>query len=244
MIILYVIGGIIAGIAGLLLFLTICMLPISTKRYYEKDSKFYRILINIAAALGCWGGGLRLHITGEEQLPVDRRILYVGNHVSNFDPVIMLHAFPRAKLAYISKISNFSIPWFGRYIRRCCFMDIDRENPRNAIVTINRAAELLKNQEVSIGVYPEGTRSKTAELLPFHNGVFKIAQKANVDIAVVSLIGTEKIHKNFPWHKTDIFVDVLGVIPAEQIKGVKTDVIGGQVEALLRENKRRREQEK
>ena len=243
MIVLYAFLGVFGAIAGILLLLTIFMLPISTSRYYEKDSKFYRILINIAAALGCWGGRLRLHISGQEQLPSDRRILYVGNHVSNFDPVIMLHAFPKAKLAYISKISNFKIPWFGRYIRRCCFMDIDRENPRNAIVTINRAAELLKSQEVSIGVYPEGTRSKSAELLPFHNGVFKIAQKANADIAVVSLIGTEKIHKNFPWHRTDIFVDVLGVIPAEQIKGVKTDVIGSQVEALLRDNKRKRAQE-
>lgn len=243
MVIVYILLGILAITAVLLLFLTICMIPISTNQYYEKDSKFYRILVTIAAALGCWGGRLRLHITGKEQLPADRRILYVGNHVSNFDPVIMLYVFPKAKLAYISKISNFKIPWFGRYIRRCCFMDIDRENPRNAIVTINRAAELLKNQEVSIGVYPEGTRSKTAELLPFHNGVFKIAQKANVDIAVVSLIGTEKIHKNFPWHKTDIFVDVLGIIPADQIKGVKTDVIGSQVEALLRDNKRKRAQE-
>ena len=120
-------------------------------------------------------------------------------------------------------------------------MDIDRENPRKAIVTINRAAELLKSQEVSIGVYPEGRRSKTAELLPFHNGVFKIAQKADADIAVISLVGTQKIHKNFPWRRTDIYVDVLDVIPAEQIKGVKTDVIGGRVEALLRENQRIRE---
>lgn len=237
---LYILLTIVGLIALLLLFLTGCSLLVSTTKYYEKDSKFYRFLIDLAAMVGCWGGRLHLHITGKDLLPVDRRILYVGNHVSNFDPVITLHAFPKAKLSYISKVSNFKIPWFGRFIRRCCFMDIDRENPRNAIVTINRAAELLKNQEVSIGVYPEGTRSKTAELLPFHNGVFKIAQKANVDIAVVSLIGTEKIHQNFPWRRTDIFVDVLEIIPAEQIKGIKTDVIGSRVEALLRENQRKR----
>ena len=70
--------------------------------------------------------------------------------------------------------------------------------------------------------------------------MFKIAQKANVDIAVVSLSGTENIHKNFPWRKTDIYVDVLEIIPAEEIKGVKTEVIGNRVEALLRENKRKR----
>lgn len=240
MLVLYIFGGILGFVALLLLFLTVCMLFVSPKKYYEKDSKFYRFLINLAAAVACWGGRLRLHVTGKEMLPADRRILYVGNHVSNYDPIITWHAFPKAKLSFISKASNFKIPWFGRYIRRCCFMDIDRENPRNAIVTINRAADLLKKQEVSIGVYPEGTRSKSAELLPFHNGVFKIAQKANVDIAVISLIGTENIHKNFPWRKTDVYVDVLEVIPADEIKGLKTEVIGSRVETLLIENKRKR----
>ena len=241
MIFVYILLAILGLFMSLVLFLTVCVLPVSPTKYYEKDSRFYRFMIDLAAAVGCWGARLRLHVTGKELLPENKCILYVGNHVSNFDPIITWHAFPQAKLSYISKASNFKIPWFGRFIRRCCFMDIDRENPRNAIVTINRAAELLKKQEVSIGVYPEGTRSKTAELLPFHNGVFKIAQKANVDIAVISLTGTEKIHKNFPRRRTDIYVDVLEIIPAEQIKGVKTDVIGNRVEALLRENKRKRE---
>ena len=240
MLFLYMLLGILGFVVTVLLFLTVCMLPVSSKKYYEKDSRFYRFLIDLAAAVACWGGRLRLHVTGKELL-TEQRILYVGNHVSNYDPIVTWHAFPKAKLAFISKASNFKIPWFGRFIRRCCFMDIDRENPRNAIMTINRAAELLKNQEVSVGVYPEGTRSKSAELLPFHNGVFKIAQKANVDIAVVSLIGTEKIHKNFPWHRTDVYVDVLEVIPAAEIKGVKTEIIGSRVESLLRENRRKRE---
>ena len=240
MIVVYILLAIVAALLLLVLFLTLCTIPVSITKYYEKDSRFYRFMIDLAAAVACWGARLKLHITGKELLPENKRILYVGNHVSNYDPIITWHAFPKAKLSYISKASNFKIPWFGHFIRRCCFMDIDRENPRNAIITINRASELLKNQEVSIGVYPEGTRSKTAELLPFHNGVFKIAQKANVDIAVVSLTGTENIHKNFPWRKTDIYVDVLEIIPAKEIKGVKTEVIGSRVEALLRENKRKR----
>ena len=243
MIVLYVLLAVLAMLVAVVLFLTVCALLVPSGRIYDQDSKFYRLMIDIAAAVACWGARLRLHVTGRELVPTDRRILYVGNHVSNFDPIITWHAFPKAKLSYISKASNFKIPWFGSFIRRCCFMDIDRENPRNAIVTINRAAELLKKQEVSIGVYPEGTRSKTAELLPFHNGVFKIAQKANVDIAVVSLTGTEKIHKNFPLNRTDIYVDVLEIIPADQIKGVKTELIGKRVETLLRDNKIKREKE-
>lgn len=240
---LYILLGILGLLAALILFLTVCMLPVSPNKYYDKDSRFYRFLIDLAAAVACWGARLRLHVAGKDRLPTDRRILYVGNHVSNYDPIITWHAFPKAKLSFISKASNFKIPWFGRFIRRCCFMDINRENPRDAIRTINRAADLLKNQEVSIGVYPEGTRSKSAELLPFHNGVFKIAQKANVDIAVISLTGTEKIHENFPWRRTDVYVDVLEVISADEIKGLKTEIIGSRVEALLRENKRKREKD-
>jgi len=241
LIVLYIFLGILGLVGALLLFLTICCIPVSTDTYYMKDSPFYRFLVKLAAAVACFGARIRLHVTGMEKLPADRRILFVGNHVSNYDPIVTMHVFRKWKLAYISKASNFKIPWFGRIIRKCCFMDIDRENPRNAIVTINRAAQLLDGQEVSIGVYPEGTRSKTGDLLPFHNGVFKIAQKANADIAVISLNGTQNIAGNFPMRATDVYVDVLEVLPADQYHKVKTDVIGGRVEQLLRENKGKRE---
>lgn len=242
-VILYILLGILGFLVALVLFLSICCLPIDKTKYYEKDSKFYRFLINLAAAVACYGARIRIHVTGREKLPKGKRILYVGNHVSNYDPIITWHALPEAKLSFISKASNFNIPWFGYFIRRCCFMDIDRENPRNAIAAINRAADLLKNQEVSVGVYPEGTRSKTAQLLPFHNGVFKIAQKAEVDIAVVSLIGTQNISKNYPLHHTDVYLDVLEVIPAHELHKVKTEIIGSRVEALLLENQKRREKQ-
>lgn len=58
-------------------------------------------------------------------------------------------------LAFVSKAENFQIPIFGRIIRRCCFMAIDRENPRNALLTIEKAAKLIASDEVSIGIYPE-----------------------------------------------------------------------------------------
>ena len=112
-------------------------------------------------------------------------------------------------------------------------MAIDRENPRNALKTILKAAELLKKDEVSIGVYPEGTRSKECKLLPFHNGVFKIAQKANADIVVLAVSGTEQIHKNYPFHHTDVYLDVLEVLSADTVKSSKTDALGERIRAEL-----------
>lgn len=103
--------------------------------------------------------------------------MFVGNHRSNFDPIIEWLVLKPWDIAFISKGENFKIPFFGRIIRKCCFMPIDRENPRKALRTINKASDLLQSGEVSIGVYPEGTRSKTGELLPFHDGVFHIAKR-------------------------------------------------------------------
>ena len=131
------------------------------------------------------------------------------------------------------------MPFFGRIIRKCCFLPIDRENPRKAIPTINRAAKLLKKQEVSIGIYPEGTRSKTGKLLPFHNGVFKIAQKAEAPIVVLSITGTERIAKRTPFRTTDVYLDVLEVFP--NIKETKTELIGTAVRRLIEANIERRD---
>lgn len=127
------------------------------------------------------------------------------------------------------------MPIFGRIIRKCCFMEIDRENPRRAMETINRAATLLQQGEVSIGVYPEGTRSKSGELLPFHNGVFKIAQKAGAPIVVVAIRGTEKIHSQVILHRSEAYVDVVDVISPEEWKSARTSDIGARVRGALLE---------
>ncbi len=219
------------------LFLLVCSLFANPKKEYENHSRFYRTLLNGATAFAMKIMRIRIHTSGLEKVPQDtKNILFVSNHRSNFDPIITWHIFKKWQPAFVSKASNFKIPIFGRFIRKCCFMAIDRKNPRNAIKTINKAAELLKKGDVSIGIYPEGTRSKNCELLPFHNGVFKIAQKADADIVVLAVSGTEQIHKKYPFHHTDVYIDVLDVLPAGQVKSTKTDKIGEQVKTALSEH--------
>ena len=135
-------------------------------------------------------------------------------------------------LAFISKPENFKIPWFGRIIRRCCFMPIDRSSARNAMESVTRAAGLLKANEVSIAVYPEGTRS-AGELLPFHNSVFKIAKWADVPIVAVTVTGTADISKRFPFRATDVHLQVVGVLNREYVAAHKTNEIGASVKALM-----------
>lgn len=236
---LWIIGTLFGLVLAYILFLAICSLFVSPKKEYDKHSRFYRALVNQFTWIVIKVMRIRLHVEGMEKVPAGtRRLLFVGNHRSNFDPIVTWYAFQAWQMAFISKPSNFKIPIFGRFIRKCCFMAIDRENPRNAIKTINRAADLLNRGEVSVGVYPEGTRSKRCVLLPFHNGVFKIAQKANAPVVVLSIEGTEKVHKNYPLHRSDVYITVLDVLSAEEVKQTKTEVIGDRVRELL-ENKLR-----
>lgn len=232
MIVIYILAGIVALFLAYVLFLFVCSLFVNPKKEYEENSRFYRFLLNSATAGALKILRIKIHTTGLENVPTDVLPLFVGNHRSNFDPIIQWLVFKEWKPAFISKASNFKVPFFGRFIRKCCFMTIDRENPRKALVTINKATKLIQKGEVSIGVYPEGKRSKSGELLPFHNGVFRIAQKANVPIVVMAISGTEKIHKRTPFRKTDIYLD-LEVIPADEVKQIKTDEIGDRVRAIL-----------
>ena len=224
---------ILAALLGLcllyVLFLAVCALLVDTKKEYEHDSPFYRRLLYGATACCIRLLHIHIHVDGREKLPKDGRFLLVCNHRSNFDPILTWQVMKERNLAFVSKAENFQIPIFGRIIRRCCFMVIDRENPRNALLTIEKAAKLIASDEVSIGIYPEGTRSKECVLLPFHNGVFKIAQKASVPIVVASIQGTEQIHKNWYRRRSDVQFRVIETIPTEFVSANRTSAIGERV---------------
>lgn len=211
------------------LFLAVCAFAVDPKKEYEHNSRFYRFLLHSASAIALKLLRIKVHTTGLERIPTDAALLFVGNHRSNFDPIIEWQVLKAWQPAFISKASNFKIPIFGRFIRKCCFMPIDRTNPRKAVKAINKAADLLKCGEVSIGVYPEGTRSKNGVLLPFHNGVFMIAQKASVPIVVLAIRGSEKIHKQIIFRRSDIYLDVVDVISAEDVKEMRSAAIGERV---------------
>ena len=162
---------------------------------------------------------------GLEKVPTDTEYLFVSNHRSNFDPMVQWWVLRRWRLAFVSKPSNMRKFVIGPFVRRCCFLPIDRENARNALTTINAAADLIRAHECSFAIYPEGTRSKSGELLPWHAGSLKIAQKANVPIVVATIEGTERIAHNVPWRRTHVYLSIREVIPAETVKATKTNAL-------------------
>ena len=223
---LYIVFGILGAIIGFVVFSAVFILLLSLcarNKEYEKPSVFYLRAINFYFRIAFFLCHIKILVTGKEKIDkIGGTFLLIGNHRSNFDPFITAVSIRNKKLAFISKPENFNIPIFGKIARKALYLEIDRENARNAIKTINHTAELIKRGDVSYAVYPEGTRSKGVNMLPFHDGVFKIAEKAECPVVVVGIRGTEKIHKRAPWKKTVVNLDILEVIEPEQFKSLSS----------------------
>ncbi len=222
-------------VALYLLFVYLLSLFIDPSPEKQKKHPVMMFFLRITLRAVCLGGRAHLHKVGFENLP-DQPFLVVSNHLSMLDPVVTVAAMPGRDLCFIAKPEILHFPLIGRVARCCNFLVIDRGNARNAIRTVNQAASLLKNGVCSVGVYPEGTRNRKHEqpLLPFHDGVLMVAQKANAPIVVLALEGTETICPHFPLHRSDVTLTVCEVLSGEQVSSMRTSELSAHVrESLL-----------
>ena len=177
--------------------------------------------------------GIRVRWIGREKLP-DEPCVIVSNHISGFDPMILLGTMRSRKLVYISKESNFRIPVVGPFLRGACFLSIDRENALRAMRTLGTAGDKMKQYGVDVGIYPEGTRSRTGKLLRFKKGAFVLAQRANAPIVILVTRGTENITKKIlspRLVRTEL--EVLEVMNAETVQSMTADELASYTRAVL-----------
>ena len=211
------------GLLLAVLFLWVCCARVDMEKEQEEDSRFYRRLMHpyIEALISLVG--IRLHTQGLEKTPKAGRFLLVCNHLFIADPGVLLHCFPKSQLAFITKKENQSLPIIAPIMHKILCQPIDRENDRSALKTILKCISLIKEDKVSIGVFPEGYTSKDGRLHPFRSGVFKIAQKTNVPIVVCTIQNTKPIFRNLAKLKrTDVTLHLVDVITPEEYKGMST----------------------
>ena len=206
---------------------------VNPNKLYETDSPFFRGLLNALLRIGLFFSRVKIQYEGDEKVP-SGRFLLIGKHRSNFDPLVTAVAMKKYNLSFISKKENLTMPVFGRIVRRACYMPLERDDPRDALTIINHSAKLIKNDVCSVGVYPEGKRSFTNELLPFHAGVLKIAQKANVPIVVSTIEGTELVRDRFP-RKTRVTLRIIDVVSAEDAKAKRSVELGEELYAEMKQ---------
>ncbi len=207
-----------------------------TKKVYRKSTALARFLGAFTCGACCIVPRAHVKVEGKELIPSDTRFVYVANHRSRFDPMVVMYKLARYRIAFISKPSNFRIPCFGKILRKMCFLEIDREDPRVAMETIEDASEILRTGASSIGFYPEGTRSMDGKLGPFHGFMFRIAKNADVPVVVAVTYGTQDIAKKFPFPGgARVTIRILGVLDRDFVRSHKPVEISDAVEAMIRE---------
>lgn len=227
-------GGTLLGAVAAALFFCIACGVVDMKVLPEKDSKFYRKMTYLYVDALKTVLGLKIATKGLENAPKDTRFLLVCNHISDLDPVVLFYSFYKSTLAFISKRENDQKPFVGQIQRKILCQPINRENDREALKTILRCVQFIKEDKVSIGVFPEGYTSLDGKLRHFRNGVFKIAQKANVPVVVCTVRGTRESMKSlFKLKGGHVEIHMLEVIPAEEVKALSTAELGEKVYGLM-----------
>ena len=134
----------------------------------------------------------RTRVYGRENIPAEGAVILAANHASNIDPPLMASLIDRP-VSYMAKIELFENPIFGAAIRRCHAFPVKRgESDRGAI---KAAVTVLKEGRV-LGLFPEGTRSKTGELQKAEAGIALIAAMTGAPIVPVAILNTHRIFSN------------------------------------------------
>ena len=228
------IGFYLAGMAVAFAYLCYVSSKVDFDVPQEEDDPHYRKIIADYVEALIMLLRVKVHATGLEKTPKDGRFLLVCNHQFLADQGILLHYFKDSQLAFISKQENKDMFAVGKLMHKILCQTIDRSDDRQALKVILKCIQLLKEDKVSIAVFPEGGTNSDDKLHHFRPGVFKIAQKANVPIVVCTINNTRPIlHNGLRLKKTDVELHLIDVIPAEELKGKTTVEISDRVYAMM-----------
>ena len=141
--------------------------------------------------------GIKTHLAGAEHLPAGRAAVYCANHQSNVDPPILFDRLhPRMHIVYKAELD--AIPLLARAFRHGGFVPIERRNKEAAMRSLEAGARSIQAGN-SFLIFPEGTRSRTEELLPFKKGGFLMALKAQAPIVPVAVQGGRDAMRRGSW---------------------------------------------
>ncbi|MGH9382894.1 MAG: lysophospholipid acyltransferase family protein [Vicinamibacterales bacterium] len=131
--------------------------------------------------------GIRYRVTGRDRVPKNRAVVYCSNHQSNVDPPVLFQALhPRLHVLYKAELRK--IPILGFAMEVGGFVAVERDKRDASFASIDLAADSIRSGN-SFLIFPEGTRSRTDQLLTFKKGGFIMALKAQAPIVPVAISG-------------------------------------------------------
>lgn len=162
-----------------------------------KRNDKYKSFLYAFKRMSIWGKqlinatGYKAEVIGLENIPKDQAVLFVSNHQSNFD-ILLLIAHITVPFGFVAKVELKKNPIINIWgpLFRCVF--IERDNPRKSILAIEESINNIKGG-YSQFIFPEGTRSRKRDMGSFKHGSLKIATKTNSPIVPITVNNTYKL---------------------------------------------------
>ena len=173
----------------------------------------YRVAMWIMR-VGIVAGGIRVEVSGRENLPVGRSCIFMSNHVSNLDPPVLMPYLP-GRSSILLKKSLTNVPFLRTAMKMAKFVPVERgHNVEAAKASIAAAGEALRSG-LNMIVFPEGTRSKDGRLQAFKKGPFFLAEDTKVPIVPIAISGTQNMMRK------GSFAVMPGVAKVEFLKAIE-----------------------
>ncbi len=159
--------------------------------FVDRKGDVFRWIPRTWSRIILWIFRIRLVVEGKENLEPHKHYIFVSNHASMFDIPAALVGIPSEVNIVFKKVLAY-IPIWGWALRFGPFIMIDRLNSRDAMQSLKRAAQTIRNGS-SVLLFAEGTRTRDGKLQPFKRGAFLLAIKSGVPVVPVTINNTFKI---------------------------------------------------
>jgi 1-acyl-sn-glycerol-3-phosphate acyltransferase len=189
----------------------------------KKRDRFARAWVNTGLNGVAFVSGVKTDVIGEENIPKGRPVVYMANHRSFFDAILL---YPRIHedASIMAKIEMLHVPLLSSWMKNVHCLFVDRNDTKQGLETVMKGIDYVSNG-LSMVIFPEGTRNhEEGTILPFHNGSFKIAERPGAPVVPVTIVNTGRVWEDHfpkvtPQHVIIEFgkpIETAGLKPAER----------------------------
>ncbi len=227
-----IVGALIIGFVGAIS-MTLLFMKVSAVFRKNKpiDNKFNHHIANSLLLLAQKLLRVKIIVSGRENIPKKPFVL-VANHQENYDVIVLKPIFKDLPLDFIAKEAVFNIPIIGEWIKILGNVPITKEADRAAAEAIIKGIRLYK-KGMPVGIFPEGRRSFSNEMIPFKAGAFKLAMKPKADLLILTQYNVSNTFKGWPFKKQKIHVHIHPIMPYESYKEKNSQELSDDVRKII-----------
>jgi 1-acyl-sn-glycerol-3-phosphate acyltransferase len=181
-----------------------------------------------------WAAGVRVAVYGRDNVRRDGPQIFVSNHQSFFDIFAMLACLP-VSIRFVAKKELGRIPVLAQAMRAAGHVLIDRQDRRGASRAMRKAGERMERENLSLGLFPEGTRSRDGQLREFKKGTFVLAIETQVPIVPVAVEGGYRVISGGCVRRGNMNLRVAAALPTEGRTAADRDEVLSAVRGTIRE---------